>query len=282
MQINVYIDDSYDQQQDIVAVAGAMAGTVNQWNDLNRAWLRTLKREGVQYFRSTEYFRLRGQFGIFRDPNRYPAPAGSEAAKEILDNLEDVVTRSKIVGRAVCVPLGRWKILRTNCACYRQILNNPFELAIQVALAEISKVVKGGNGSSHEIAFAADEGPSARRIEKVYLEFKRINNSFDAIKSFTHLDDKENPQLQVADMMAGIAREFYLERSKGASIKVPMHLSNRIGDILCPTNAYLTGLLDHEVSRRGLRCHIHRGIGLRRSRVFTADFSDAEFPRKSA
>jgi hypothetical protein len=67
MLYRVYIDDSADQKQEIVMVAGALIGRDKHWGELSRKWKQRLNRDGVQYFKAVEYRGLRDQFSVFTD-----------------------------------------------------------------------------------------------------------------------------------------------------------------------------------------------------------------------
>ncbi len=47
MLLKTYIDDSADEKQELVVVAGAFTGKFKQWSVLNKCWRRRLKLEGI-------------------------------------------------------------------------------------------------------------------------------------------------------------------------------------------------------------------------------------------
>src|ERR1700683_5356556 len=95
-----FIDDSSDQKQELVMLAGALMGTQKDWNALNREWWRRLKQDGLSYSRSAEYNSLRGEFYIFRDPVKYPKPKGSEAARQLRADRCELLRKHQILGLA--------------------------------------------------------------------------------------------------------------------------------------------------------------------------------------
>lgn len=252
MLLKTYIDDSADQKQQEVVVAGSFIGGFGQWSRLKPKWNRTLRRENVSPFRSTEYYSLRGQFEKYRDPIAYPKPKGSDAARNLRDQLESIVIEAKVVGWAVCVSIPIWNKVRDGDPYGHQILTDPFEIAIQLLMAELSRSVTKLLGRGQKLAFVADESNSSERIEKVYLQFKRINPTFENIQGFTHLDDKTVPPLQVADMMASIAKECYQEHLRTGKEVVPRRLRETIMAIQVPDEEYLAFLVEHDKKSRGL------------------------------
>lgn len=108
MLYRAYIDDSADQKQEFVMVAGALMGTDKQWGEFSRKWKMCLKRHGLRYFRSSEYNSLSEEFGIFRDDVKYPKPTGREAARAIRDELDAIIKNSSALRPSFpCLPIER-------------------------------------------------------------------------------------------------------------------------------------------------------------------------------
>lgn len=250
--LKTYIDDSADERQEQVVVAGAFTGTFKQWSKLKRDWRRRLLRDEIEYFRSTEYYSLTGQFIRYRDPVRYPKPDGSKAASALRDDLEAIVRDSGIIGWAICIPIPVWESFRAKDPAASQILTEPFEVALQLLFGSLAKQVTKELGAGHRLTFIADEGPSARRIEKVYLGFKETNRGLDNIQGFTHLDDKVSPPLQAADMMASVSKELFLESIRTGLPPVPKHLKKVVKAVKAVNEEYLKALLENEKKRRRL------------------------------
>jgi len=112
MRLRVYIDDSADQRQEKVVVAGAFVGTTKQWSGLKLQWQRRLKRDGLHYFRSTEYYSLRGEFARYRDTVRYPKSTESQAATALRDDLDSIIKNSAVMGIAVAIPMKLYNHIR--------------------------------------------------------------------------------------------------------------------------------------------------------------------------
>jgi hypothetical protein len=251
--LKTFIDDSADERQEKVVIAGAFIGRMGQWSEIKTKWRRRLRREGIEYFRSTEYNSLSGQFFKFRDPVKYPKPAGSKAAKQLRNDLEEIVRKSKTVGVAVCIPMPLFNSFRERNSTTAQIFTEPFQLALQLLFKELSNAVKAEIGDGHCLTFVVDDSSSAQRIEKVYLEFKRINPELALnMEGLTHLNDKTCPPLQVADMMASIAKEVYSEWPGGPLQVVPKRLEESIRRIWIPDSDYFDAILTVEKHRRGL------------------------------
>jgi len=253
MLIKTFIDDSADERQEKVVIAGAFMGRFGQWTELKTQWRRRLRREGIEYFRSTEYNSLRGQFEKYRDRVKYPKPLGSKAASLLRDELEAIVTKIKLSGVAVCIDIPLYNSFKQKSSAAEQIFSDPFEIALQILFNQLSNAVKSELGEGHRFTFVVDESPSAERIEKVYLEFKRINPAVAVnMDGLTHLDDKAMPPLQVADMMASIAKEVYSGWPGGSAQIIPKRLEGCIRSIWVPDIKFFQEMLTHETARRGL------------------------------
>ena len=135
MLLKVFIDESADEKQKKAVAVGAFIGTSKQWSSLKIKWFRRLALEGIQYFRSTEYYSLRGQFQKFRDPVKCPKPEGSKAAAKVRDDLETLIVSNELVGFALCIRMDDWNSVLASDPQAWQILTNPFEIATQLLIS---------------------------------------------------------------------------------------------------------------------------------------------------
>jgi len=206
--VRVCVDDSSDQKQEIAISAGAFLGRFGDWREVNRRWIRRLKADRLRYFRSTEYYSLRGEFAKYRDPVIYPKPSGKMAAKQIRDDLESILHDSNLIGVSLVIPLDLYRTIQNSCDAARQIFtDDPFEMAIQSLIAECVKD-SIRHLDSTRLAFFCDDGPNAGRISSTCEAYKALNpNAADLIESFVHRDDKKFVSLQAADLMAHLGRE---------------------------------------------------------------------------
>lgn len=212
MLYRTYIDDSADGRQELVMVAGALIGTHQQWMKLRRKWKKRLKADGLEYFRSTEYRSLRGQFQKFCDPIRYPKPKGSEAAAALRNDLDEIIRTSGVMGMGNVIPLEMFRgiVARPEIKC--RFNPDPFAAAMQAAMRDVVMYIRAYFGSNHIISFVCDDGPNAHLYLKIYQDFKQKNAWLsDMMKGLAPQDDKLTPQLQAADVVASISREMAME-----------------------------------------------------------------------
>jgi len=212
MLLRVYIDDSADERQEKAVVAGAFVGTTKQWSGLKLQWQRRLKRDGLAYFRSTEYYSLRGEFSRYRDSVRYPRPTGSEAATALRNDLDAIIAKSEVMGIAVTIPMQMYNHIRETEFGGKEVFSSDaFESALQSLITQCAQTSCDELGGT-PLAFICDDGPRSAEIAKTYAQFKALNtNVAPYLGALVHQDDKYFPQLQAADLMAHLARENYMK-----------------------------------------------------------------------
>lgn len=220
MLYRTFIDDSADQKQEFVMVAGALMGTDKQWGEFSRKWKMSLKRNGLRYFRSSEYNSLGGEFQVFRDDVKYPKPTGREAARVIRDELDAIIKKCKLLGIASVIPLPAYRKIVEEYRLTEKLDPDPFSAAMQNVMQECAllardQLLRGKKGKENIVAFVCDDSDNAAKYAAAYAGFKFKNVRFnDALGGMTHQDDKRLPPLQAADMVASIGKEMGLEYLK--------------------------------------------------------------------
>ena len=86
MVFHCFLDDSKDQIQSKVFVSAGFFGSLDHWQQVRLAWGKCLKENGLEYFKTSEYKSLTGQFSKFKTAD-YPPPRGRERASEIREAL---------------------------------------------------------------------------------------------------------------------------------------------------------------------------------------------------
>ena len=211
MLLRVYIDDSADQKQEKAVVAGAFVGKFGQWSELSTLWRRRLKRDGLKYFRSTEYYSLREEFARYRDPVKYPKPEGSEAACALREDLDAIIKKSQVMGVAAAIPLDLYNKFRETVPGAKDVFGkDAFDGALQSLIARCVRISKREFNGTH-LSFVCDQSNSAPRILEVFRKLKQSDTDIAEIaEGLVHWDDKKFPPLQAADLMAHLAREYFM------------------------------------------------------------------------
>jgi hypothetical protein len=171
----------------------------------------------TKVFSLYEYYSLRGQFAIFRDPQKYPKPNGSEAAKALHDDLEAILRDSSVVGVGVAIPLRLYHWCReTIPGAKDKFGGDAYYSALQTLMIECACIVRDElpldrKGRPNRLAFVCDDTDRAPLYAAAYAGFKANNPALrDVIGGLAHLDDKTHPAVQAADMMASVTKEVAL------------------------------------------------------------------------
>jgi hypothetical protein len=233
--LQTFIDDSSDQRQKVLTVSASVASTYRQWTQLRLKWNKRLKKDGLKYFKSSEFFRLGGEFRVFADPIRFPKPKGREAANRLRKDLEDIITETGAIATATCVPIETYQEFRSTVPGAAAVFDqDPAEAALYSVVHECLLMMQEDFPQSR-IRFVCDSTSAQERFTKVYFDYLRIHPQCKAFiqgADLPHLDDKKHPPLQVADMVASISREMAtrflqdptdaveIKRLKGSMFKV--------------------------------------------------------------
>jgi hypothetical protein len=211
--LRTYVDDSADETQEKAVVAGAYVGFYHQWNKLQKHWKARLKQDGLKFFHAKEYHTLHGEFYRFRDNIKYPKPLGSQAAKALLDDLENIIHDSGVMGLAVCVDMQAYNTIRGTEPHASDIFSeDAYEVALQALITLCAKIIRDEWDGQRRTAFVCDLSSSAPRIAKMYADFVAKNPTLaEFLAGLTHQDDKKFPPLQAADMMAHLAKGRFID-----------------------------------------------------------------------
>ena len=77
------LDESVDRLQRHAYVVAALLTSQQNWSSIERAWKKRLEKDGLTYFKTSEYRGLNGEFSRFKNEELYPKPTGRKAAREI-------------------------------------------------------------------------------------------------------------------------------------------------------------------------------------------------------
>ena len=96
-----------------------------------KAWDAVLKETGIQYFKSSEYNHLTGQFAKYL-LSAYPEPTGRGAAKEIKCALQKVVAdHPRIRGVGIFVLVDDFEKVRSRPEVNGLLGSNPYHRALE-------------------------------------------------------------------------------------------------------------------------------------------------------
>lgn len=206
-----YLDDSKDQNQKKMFVSAGFVATKEEWGKLRIAWTKRLREDGLEYFKTSEYKMLSGQFARFKT-NAYPPPIGREKARQIRFDLQEVMRGiPEIQGIGVAVPMDDYARVAMRPEAAEVFHGNPYQRVLESVMFETVKHVRRKPGRN-VVAFVHDDGPDYDELRVYYNKFKGVNpETAKFMKGFQPLDDKAHPPLQAADMVANFALEKSLE-----------------------------------------------------------------------
>jgi len=211
MLCTAYIDDSSDGKQEKYVIACALIGSQQEWTRVFVLWEDALREDPeIKYFHSKEWRSLSGEFSQFKDVLKWPKPSGGEAANKKRDSLCKILIKSKLRGIAVSAMMPDYKRIRE--AYPNEVVSffgkGPFEAAFQSLIFECGKEV-GEASEASVIGFICDENQNAVEHTQLYLQFKKKNpQTAKVLAGIGHFDDKFNPGVQAADLMAHIVNQF--------------------------------------------------------------------------
>jgi len=211
MVYHCFLDDSKDRHQTKLMVSAGFFGTKDDWSNLRAGWARILRKHGIEYFKSSEYYRLSGQFSKFKS-GEYPPPRGREAAEQIRSELQAKLEQCpNIYGIGVMVLLEDYKRVLSRPEAQRVIPLDPYHTALDSVIYETVKAVNRRPGPN-VVAFVHDDGPDFASLEVSYRKFRDKNpKTARSLGGFAGLDDRQHPPLQAADMVSNYAMQLGLK-----------------------------------------------------------------------
>jgi len=147
--------------------------------------------------------------------------------------VESLIQSSGIQGFGLGVNLEHFREVAAMPEAHDNPNWNPdyYDVGFQMIIGRIADIlvrIQAGTGEHHVAGFVCDESPKSRKIENSYHRFKKKHPDLaEHMRGISHLDDKINPPLQMADLMADVAREMVTEwldlgdPSKQASCPLP-------------------------------------------------------------
>jgi Protein of unknown function (DUF3800) len=211
------MDESSDREQKYAFVVTGLMMSQPSWTDLERYWNLELTKKSINHFKTSEYRGLRGEFSRFRDSSQYPNPSGRDAAKDIFNNLALLIRSNKhwSIGLSVGLNLRDYRLLRKSSRMRQLFPRNPYRFVYQTALVLQAMIISEFK-NSEPIAFLCDEHSKAKELGASYDALKDINpNAARFMGSLSFGSDSQSPALQIADLIAGEYKDYFVRRVKG-------------------------------------------------------------------
>ena len=218
--LDTFLDESSDRQQEhVFCVAGLLANRII-YRPLEVKWVERLRKDGIEYFRSSDCKSVRGAFVHLR------TKCGSlEAAKRLAGavrtDLEDLLHSVPWVGFATGVIVSEYRaVLKTFPEARRCYAEDPTVAAYQQVMYEVTRTVRR-KAKGFGVTFIVDDSTYSPRIRHSFNAMK-INHPTVGASANGCLpsDDKDTPALQMADLFTSLAKDMFLESVKTGSTYV--------------------------------------------------------------
>jgi hypothetical protein len=210
MIYNCFLDDSKDQKQEQMIISAGFFAPAKTWEALRSAWNKCLRDYGLEYFKTSEWKMLSGQFKKFSGTD-YPIPRGRNAANKIRDDLHRILENATgINGIGVAVPVADYSEVREMPEAKAMgTFEGPLYHAALVAVISETLNVMRNHAGSNMAAFVHDDGDDFDELRAVYKGFIKTNRYWAKYAGgFQPLNDKKHPPLQAADMAANYALQL--------------------------------------------------------------------------
>jgi hypothetical protein len=205
-----YIDESSDGSQKKAFVAAGFIAPVKTWIALRNPWKRKLKEHRIAYFKSSECRNLQGEFHKYK--REFGLEEGKRKALLARDDLERIIRDSSVVGFALGTNMADfWEVNSMPEAKASSHWNSDYEDAtFQILIHDLLTRLKTEfHDRNYQIGFVHDDSSKSAKLKASYDCFKmRHPDLAECMRSFTSLDDKKHPPLQMADLMADVARDM--------------------------------------------------------------------------
>lgn len=232
MILPAYLDDSADKHRERLFATGGVLCKPLEWFDVECKWEKELKKHGINYFRTSDCKWLDGEFRKYRSLTDYPKPKGRQKAQEIRSNLEGIVGNSHVLGFGIAIHMKDLRrFLRTESQA-RIVFpsDDPYVMGFYALMFQIVYQVME-NTSKSVIAFVCDQEITHRdELNEAYRQLQTNHPEMaDLMGSLTQMDDKKCAPLQVADLMAGVTKDYFEELlANGTEPPLPVALQNNI------------------------------------------------------
>jgi hypothetical protein len=253
MLYHCFLDDSKDETQSKILVSAGFLGTKDDWHHLRVRWKKRLKKDGLKYFKTSEYKMLSGEFAKFKTA-AYPVPSGRAKAAEIRSDLQSLLQREPgIAAVGIAIPVGDYEKVCARPEAADIFKGMPYQRALEGVMLETVKLMLRRSPQG-KVAFVHDDGPDFDVLRAVYEAFKILNpRTAESMAGFMPLSDKEHPPLQLADMIANFTLGVGLDYlGNGGEAKWATEMGNNIGKLGIWTEHVMLSILKRNLIRKGL------------------------------
>jgi len=215
-----YLDESSDGNKEDVFCVGGFLAHKQHWAEMQTAWLERLKiPDEIPYFRATSckgthepFFKLRGRYGQY----------AQSAANKIRADLEAILLRYPWIGFGIGILMPDYRDVWNSIPSARRLYQeDAVEEAFSAVFYEVARATQK-NAPTHQVAYIIDDSTYSGKIAEAFKAVK-INHPVlaNSMATLAPKDDKITPPLQMADLIASIVKDVFLEWLKNGK---PQHV----------------------------------------------------------
>ena len=215
-----YMDESADQRQErIFSVSGVLAD-MDLWCEFDGEWRARLKHDEVQYFRTSDYFAMEGEFRKMAD--RYGLTNARVLANALFADLKAILKSYDVHFFCLGCPIATLQEVRREPRPWIVLNSDPYVMAHEELIYRTARMVRESS-QPEPIAFIFDENDKGEAFSDIgWAEFKSNiypRSIAQCMTTLAPLDDKKFPALQAADLIAHTARRAFEKQLTTHSIK---------------------------------------------------------------
>jgi hypothetical protein len=206
-----YLDESSDEKQEHVFCVAACCATDKNWDGIQRRWLDRLQVDNVKYFRASSCKAVSGPFFHLRRVHGSLA-AARRVAERIRADLENILLTSAWAGFMLGVVIPDYKgVLAAYPVARAFFAGDPTEHAYSQVMYEVTRTIRR-KAKNHAAAFVIDQSLYSDKVIAAYNAMRQNHPTVaKTAKTILPLDDKETASLQVADLLASVAKDTFIE-----------------------------------------------------------------------
>lgn len=216
--VGLDLDDSADHKRTIVFSVGGFLGYPGEWFELERKWETRVKDDGLSYFRTADYASMGlgwgGEFDKLVD--KHGLTTARVIADALVKDLKALIHKHKMAAfcLAVLMPDFRKVVSKLKRIPFHK---DPYIFAHHQLIGLVAEDVLKMKAPP-VVAVAYDENSKSAELQRSWVPFKEANPTWgEALGTLAPLNDKLNPAIQIADLIAHTTTDTFRSRHKDPS-----------------------------------------------------------------
>jgi hypothetical protein len=221
--ISVYLDESYDEKQEVVYVLAGHIGDEENWSGFDDEWNEVLRSNGIEH----DYFHT-NPFEVGKVEPWKSLKADQPRHKAVLNGLLDVIRKNAVYPFGSMMLLSEFEALQGNE--WEIPTDDPYKLALEVALRAVNELCEVKPGGT--IRFICDENQEmAKWVLETFQKMKVNNKAYGKVfGTLEFAKAKVTPPLCAADLVAFEVRKHVYNAIKNPEVKMRYSMNRIITD----------------------------------------------------